>query len=431
LEARTTPTAFTWAAFGGNTNNWEDGFNWLPQGLAQAVNLYPGMNGANNPTTNDTATIPVGFAANRQLIMTAAHEIASLTMSGAGTLTLNQQLTLNNGGTISSGTIIQRRDTANGPIVVTGGTLTWSGGNLNYSATLTTSTGNLTIQQGASAVFNAAGAVSIGDDVVNNGSLTLANSGGPATITLVNRPRITNNGSIYITGGGQNVGGLAVANGDSPVTIQNSGGITKSGNAEYAIGEPVNNMVAATLTVLAGQLDITAADSTTGYGVYQSGGVVQVNGGATLNVTSGIDIVGGDLWGAGTGTATVSGGDVRIDGGRLVVGSTSVPSATLNISGNLNFNAGTMQFYYSLTNGTFSTLNTYGLGGITINPSGTTVAETFLGKGMMPNSIAVMRARGAASTISDLAENNPDGTTASLTATIRPDDTYLLTTARG
>jgi hypothetical protein len=60
--------------------------------------------------------------------MGQAHEIASLTLAGSATLQLNAALTMNNGGSMSTGTIIQRTAMTNGPITVTGGTFTWSGG---------------------------------------------------------------------------------------------------------------------------------------------------------------------------------------------------------------------------------------------------------------------------------------------------------------
>jgi hypothetical protein len=127
LESRTTPTTFDWNGLGGN-NLWETPGNWVRTGGNPGD--YPGWDAtAGKPTTGDVVKF-MAFQANA--IMQKPHELASLQITNLyrGTITLQDQLTLNQGGSMVSATIVQKTATANGPITITGGTFTWSGGSI-------------------------------------------------------------------------------------------------------------------------------------------------------------------------------------------------------------------------------------------------------------------------------------------------------------
>jgi hypothetical protein len=142
LEARVTPAvSYTWTGGAGNSA-WENEQNWDPVG-------FPGMNNL----ADDTATINGA----RTVTMGAFHTLASLTLGVAGnnftgTLTLNNTLTLSNGGSMSGGTIVQKTANNEGRINITGGTFNWSGGNINYGPN--TVTGPSTVTIGAQATLN-------------------------------------------------------------------------------------------------------------------------------------------------------------------------------------------------------------------------------------------------------------------------------------
>src|SRR5262249_46807398 len=143
LERRITPTTFKWTNLGGD-GIWENAPNWSGGGAG----AYPGYNGT-AATTNDIAQFAPG--ANADALMQSAHELAQVRLvhPDMGNVVLRGQLTLNNGGFMAGGTIIQRTVAGNGPIVISGGTFTWTGGNINYSLSVTTTASTFTVQNGA------------------------------------------------------------------------------------------------------------------------------------------------------------------------------------------------------------------------------------------------------------------------------------------
>lgn len=311
LLDRITPTAFTWSTLPVN-NNWEEPGNWL--GSPANPNDYPGFDGT-NATTGDTATI----GGNVQVTMQNGHELASLTLQNTftGTLTLQGQLTLNNGGTVAGGTIIQNAAGKNGPIHVTGGTFVWTGGNINYSPTIATAASTFSISGGATVRFAPTQAEPYFGSNISINSLSVLELSNPTPITLVNQPTITNSGKIDIMVSHPN--GLKVAQGDTPTTIFNEGEIVKSAdNYIYGIAHPLKNE--GILRIDTGTLWFKGTDAQTQASVTNAGGSIQLNaiGRARLRAESLVKQTGGSIITIGAGWAyleahlTVSTGTVRL-----------------------------------------------------------------------------------------------------------------------
>jgi hypothetical protein len=323
--------------------------------------------------------------------MGAAHTLAAVNLVNnyTGTLTLAAQLTLNGETSeMTSGTIQQKTPAANGPIVVAstnGGPITtfdWQGGNINPTGGPST----FTVQNGADVIFDQPAGTSgtFGDDLVNNGYLQLNNA---STVTLANRPTITNNGLIGITV--DNAFGQVLATGDPEVTIQNSGTIVKttSTGGSYGIDDAVNNKaVDAQINAGDGTLIFKKPDPTTGGSVNQSQGTITVNGAASLQANYGLYQTGGTT--IGLSGATIN-GNVSIFGGTLQQGDgTAGQIGALIIGGNLDFEGGTLQVYVDTTradqpNGE---IRVRGAKGATIK-GGVSAQVGLVGEGKGPNTL--------------------------------------------
>ncbi|MCI0739989.1 MAG: hypothetical protein L0Y72_13170 [Gemmataceae bacterium] len=419
LETRTTPTTFRWINFLGD-NVWEAPQNWFSE--VENPNDYPGFNGT-AVTTNDVAEFR-GNLSDTDVIMATPKELGSLITSNnySKNIRLQAQLTLNSGGQHGTGNIVQKTATENGPIILTDGTFTWSGGNINYSPDFATTNGSFTIN-GAIATFaqpaNAPGKFGSDLTVMGGSILRLGNAG---TITLVNRPHIENLGGIEVIT--DNNAGLVVATGDPGLTILNHGDFTKTtGNTSYVIDNPIKSLDGGLVWVQSGTLRFKMADATSDYSVTQAPGTIQLEPGTTLYADAGVKQESGLILASGGGRAfiTNSTNDVRITGGTIDV---AASTGILQIDGNLRFEAGTMQFTYDTVAGSGGLVESRGNTGITITRNSTTVAVTFVGGGNLPQSLDVMRA--IVGTISDVCGTNPAGYTAILAQTVRANDTYRL-----
>ena len=184
---------------------------------------------------------------------------------------------------MSSGTILQNTMNSSGPIVIASNTFNWSGGNINYTSGMSTGLSKITINSGAELKISYSGGGAqpeIGDSIVNNGTLTLANTG---TVYLNNSPTITNNGTISIPVAGDG-GKLNLTSGNNDVSIQNSGTIQEATGLStgYTIQEPVNNNAAAAkIEVDSATLIFAGADPSSTYTVNQSAGTIAITHGAT------------------------------------------------------------------------------------------------------------------------------------------------------
>lgn len=381
LERRDTPSDFFWYA--GGAGRWEDPNNW--GGTAGNPNDYPGWDGT-AATTNDTARFS---GANSAVRMEQAHELASIDLSAAtATLTLEAALTLNNGGTMSNGTIIQRPagGTTNGTITLTGsGEFTWTGGSINYSTTVATTPSTFTIDTSATlTVANTMGTVDFGSNLyIQEGVLRLSNT---SNLALRNRPTITNEGgTIDVTSFG------SLTYDGEKIPIDNEGVIQKSaGGTSYEIGMPVTNNVGS-IIAQSGELRFSAAHPATGYSINQSGGLIKLQGGR-LRADFGVYQDAGEIFAAVAGTSIIA-GRVTVNGGNVTIGTATSPGATFQVTGDFLFQGGVIQYYYDTDAGVGGLFRAFA-GSIWINPDTTALLVEFVGGGQLPASYRVMVATG-------------------------------------
>jgi hypothetical protein len=410
LETRLTPTAFTW--IGGGVNTWETPADWAG---GDGRTNYPGWDGA-HATTNDTVTFN-NAAMTLVCGMGNDHTISTLTITGwNGRLSLTGALTIGNGGSMDSGEILNPGTHA--VLSFAFGTFTCSGGNINWDPNLQPQIGNVSVYSAAEVDFTGTASNNriVGDNITNNGTVKLANTD---IITLYNRPTITNNGTILVTG---NSGSLLPKTGDPIVTIQNSGTIQSTAN--YTIGDAVNMASSTALLYVQQQtLTITGADPSANYSLLVPTGTVQVTAatfpnGATLYSKFGVQHTGGTTKTTvgSQGFAYIDTGtkDYVLNGGTIQVGDTTPSTPTMVIKeGNLQFQSGTVQLYYdtNVTNGKWSKLSIAD-GNFTITQASTTLAVTFLGTSL-PNTFDCMFTD--VGTISSTCGTNPSGYNASRT----------------
>jgi hypothetical protein len=373
---------------------------------------WPGKAGS----TNDTVTFD-GSKSNDGVLMGSAPTdtaltIATLTMNGyTGTVQLEKNLTLNSGGSMDNGKILQGKQTPAATLTIAGGTFTCTGGDINYTS-LGVAAGTLSISAGAEFDFaNAAGTpVHFGDNLNNSGTLKLDNGG---SVELDYTPTITNasTGKILITT--NNLSGIIKPAGNAVVTIQNSGTIQKTNDAvqEYDIVYPVNNRASgAIVQVDAGTLRFTGGDPSTGIGVTQSAGVIQVSAGAALEADAGVSQSGGTIKTTGAGGTAAIVGALTMSGGLLQVGD-GTPTITTLALGSFTWSGGSVNLYYDKGTATNSKIT---CSSATVTPATTTLNVSFVGTGGLPASFNVITATGAISAVAST--NNVSGYTASISS---------------
>jgi hypothetical protein len=347
--------------------------------------------------------------------MAQSHTIGTLTISGwGGKLGLNGSLTIGNGGSMDGSEIINSGDAATLNFAL--GTFTWSGGSINWDAVQQPQLGYVTISSGAEVDVTGNKDQSLGDSLTNSGLFKFANAGG--TLSLYNRPTITNNGTILITG----EGGLMVpTTGDPIVTIQNGGTIQSTVN--YTIGHAINMASAnALLYVQSRILTIRGADPSAGYSLLIPAGTVQVTPSKTainrITANQGIQQTGGTTKTTvgSTGDAWINTGtkDYVLNGGTLQAGDSTPSTPRWRIGpNNLQFKSGTIQLYYdtNVQNGAWSQVVVDG--SIVITQASTTLAVTFLGTSL-PNTVdPTLTSRQG--NINTTCGTNPQGYNASIT----------------
>jgi len=359
---------------------------------------------------------------------TAALTIATLTVNNyTGTITLNQNLTMNTGGSMNAGTIVQ--GAGSGPIgtslMFSGGTFAWSGGNINYTGTGLW-VGILSISSGAEVDFTNTTAnttVHLGDNVSNGGTLKLANT---YPVELDITPTIENlpGGRINITV--TNTSGLVLPSPTATVTtILNSGTIEKTtaSSDQYDIADSVSNEASgAILQVDAGTLQFDRGDpAAPHWGIVQTSGKIQVSVGAKLAAPYNINVSAGTIQTDGNnGTAKIS-GKLTMSGGLLQVGDGSDPNVFLALDSNFTWSGGTVSLVYNLTTSTGSSILV--TGNVTVGATGTILTVAFVGTGAGPGEFYPILTFGGGSVSNVAASNNVTGYTASIDA----DGDYLLT----
>ncbi len=296
LEHRVTPTTYTWA--GGNAgdpNTWEEPKNWTggtsyPQTTSDIAKFGPSVNNCN---------------------MTQAEDISQLQVNFALLLTLQANLTLENGGNLSAGGSAEV--IANSAAItwtIKGGSFDWTDGSINIAGGDTK--GTLSIDGGTFQFHTSSGGHGFGDNItlasLTNSKLILGNSD---VVTLYKQPTITNSGTIQITTGAAPTAGipkLLVNKGDPLVTITNNstGTIQKdTSTGEYQIQDPISNN--GDIFVWAGTLHITGADPGSSTWSIQSTFNVEVQQGCTLAVDYELFIQSGWFYTKGQGTANING----------------------------------------------------------------------------------------------------------------------------
>jgi autotransporter-associated beta strand protein len=355
LAARAGATTFTWDGNGSNAN-WGTGANWVGNSSpATAVNSAVVMTGTTKRTNIDdmvvainsltfsnggftinggTSSTSLGFLGNTPLIhsVTGTNTLnvivtlaAPVTFTAdAGTLSFDQQVTINSG-----------------PLILTGA------GNMNFFGTVSfagvggltdNSTGAISID-GSSGSYSGATAIKSGTLIVHNladagntSDLGVASSAiqlGAATFSYQGFQNNSTNRTINLTGS-------ATLDASGASTLALTGGITATGNQNLTLTGAGDGEISAT----------TALSLGTG----------------SLNVQSGTWTLAGA--GSFSGAVTISGGELSISSlASLGTASTAVTlgSAKLQYTGT----AATLSRGISLTSA--ATIDSSGSGGLTIN----------------------------------------------------------------
>lgn len=305
---------------------------------------------------------------------------------------------------MAAGTIVQASAGGAGPIEISGGLFTWTGGDINPAQTEFPNVAGFTIDAQAGARFaNTTAPGQFGDALNVFGLLELANT---QTITLVNQPLITNSGIVMVTV--DNTAGLWA---DAPVTIQNYNLFEKGGTTgTYQITDPISNVGAnAVLQVDQGILEFVAGDVFSGYSVNQTSGdataAIRVAFGATLQADADVGMSSGLMTGTSISSDGWVKGNVNMTGGTLDAG-----TGGFRIQGNFQFSSGTVQITYDTNAGTGGFLQV--IGNVAVTNATTTVGVSFIGAGNLPGFIDVIST--LAGTIDNVTGTNPNGYTPSL-----------------
>jgi cytoskeletal protein CcmA (bactofilin family) len=389
LEDRTLPAAFTWVNAAGG--NWDDGNNWRDgQGM-------PGVPGA-----NDSASIPISNIAITQT--PASHQIASLSVTGTGTLALAVTLVVT--GSVSSqgtlalsagqvfegsfssetvklgGSLHVGGNFTTQTLVMNGGTLSNTTVNGNVQVTAAGGTLSADVINGDVDMTAAAASLTVANGLTLNGTLTMGNGTGNNANKLVftNTETLGGNGTVqmgtssanqvFTTGTGTTLTlapSVAVhGSGALSGTIINNGSITAdaTGGTLSLLGTWTNHgtiAVASGSTLNLGGNGSWSSGSNSSLGVTSS--VVNFTGNLTLGIP--LTLAAGVFNLAG---GTLSGGTVTEAGGvTLVVTSTASGFNNLVLNGNVDLTAAGAKL--SISNGL--TLN----GTVTVgNSAGTTSA---------------------------------------------------------
>jgi hypothetical protein len=371
-SARAQDVSSTWQ---GNTANWSTPSEWSPS------DFYP--NNGNGGNTFD-ATINGGTATLTEAIAVRNLTMIGGTIAGAFDLGLTGDMTWSGGtlsgsgtlSTLSGHTLSQSIDTALG-----GGRILSNAGTMNIDGQIGTGFGGTTIVNTGN--LNFAGLIfegSLGPNyayyVTNSGTMTLADgsnfqSYGPA---YGSTSSVTNTGTIQkIAGTGTATVSASVDNTGGTINVQ-SGAISLSGGGT----------IAGTLTASAG-----AAINFSG-GAYILG-TSTINGAGTISLTGGTLALSGtpDLTGLNLTGGTVSGdfsqagnfsiagitlsGNVAVGGNFNLTGGTL--TGTVTPVGDFNWTGGTISGGGTQTNAVGHTLNQSGstglAGGRTLNNAGT------------------------------------------------------------
>ncbi len=310
-SAAVTPVA-TWT--GANNTNWADAGNWF--------GAVPGTHGS---TTNTDTALFGRNAAHLPLTIDSGRNLQNITFDTANVNSLTigtfggPALLLTAGGTIQVTSSVVNPQTVNAPLVLEGDYVFTSGATNDSRATLdfggqiipgaTSGTTALTLD-GSNAGRNTVRGLLADND--GSGELAVTKSGAGLWI-LGNANNYSggteiDSGTLMTTESG--------ALGVGPLTIDAANNITSVlnlGSDEFISNVTINQSGtgAAMINVAAGAT-LTSTGGLTVAGVFNSGGpgTLEIDGAATLNDNSNLNLTGGTLrFSAKHGTATIGGGD--------------------------------------------------------------------------------------------------------------------------
>ena len=362
---------YTWTG-GGNNSLYSNGANWSNGSAPGYGNLNFG-----NSTTNTTVDVDTTGLAQHAIYFISASNYtlndngftfydysgypSKIENDGTGTGTINVPLTFASGTSGSTGLNRAEINAVSGDLVFgTGGTIALTGGAVNgvqlfgaghtvtFNGVISESgTANQTntssryfeLNQGNTAIFNAANTYSGNTDVYNGSTLQFAANGSAANSVIrlgnddgsgVTAGSGTNTVSLINATGGQNITStLVVAVGTGLLSSTNT-----SGTNTYAGGVYLDSSLTISATAAGGTFALTNT-------VDVKAQTLTINGAGVVNVVSGLQSStgGGTVVYAGTGTLLLNGAGNN-------TGTTTINSGTLGGSGTLagpvNVNAATI-----------------------------------------------------------------------------------------
>jgi T5SS/PEP-CTERM-associated repeat protein len=281
---------------------------------------------------------------------------ASVAGGTLGSLTIDNQLTAANStfGSSSNLTISQPSSISNstigGQFNVNGGSLTVDGGSIINSTQTLITTGSITVQGGSTwnatstAVFLGLSPGTAALDVTGTGSvLNLTNAALELGEIASSTVTVEHSGSIAATGAGGNfLIGLGVVFPTDSKMIVNSGGTASANNITVesptgstgllSVSDSPSSVTATGQLLVANGGVVNAANqgNLTANSLRIQSGIVTIDSGATLNVTSDTAVLIGS---GGTGTLNVQGGGTANGPGQLVLGTSAVSAGTVSITG--------------------------------------------------------------------------------------------------
>ncbi|MBI0534367.1 hypothetical protein D9599_02115 [Roseomonas sp. KE2513] len=270
------------------------------------------------------------------------------TLSGSGGVTLgDQRLTITAASDVFSGSM-----SGAGGVTIAGGQQALSGVN--------TQTGATRVNEGAALYLLGNGSISASSDVQANGLLDVSGASGNSRLA-----GLSGNGSVVL--GNRSID-LTAATGNFGGTIGGTGGVTVSGGTQALSGN--NPYAGATRTLAGATLALTGGGAIAASSGLANDGVFDIagtNAGASIRTLTGTGAVrlgdrsltitdaAGTYSGtiAGAGGLTVSGGSQSLTGVNSYAGGTSVSNATLSVASDAAL--GTSSGAVTLQNGTLVT----------------------------------------------------------------------------
>jgi autotransporter-associated beta strand protein len=317
--------------------------------------------GSNNATTSFTGTL--------------AGSGGSLTKAGTGTLTLSGANTYDGTTTISAGTI--QIDHANG--LGSGGNITFSGGGLKYGTTVTTDLSSRIKNSGSAILVDTNGeSVTWGTavDSTNSGGLT-KNGTGTLTLSATN----TYTGTTAISAGTLTLsGGSAIAD-NGAVTLANATSTALNVDSSETIGNlSGGGSLGGNIAIASGQTLTVNQTTNLSYN-----GSISGAGGLTINGTHQLQLMGNNSF---TGMTTINNGTLRLQG----------PATNTTIVGDITINGGSLLWGSTMSNQVADTSSvTLTNGSLELSTAADTIASINMSGGTLRRAGAALTLNSASS----------------------------------